>query len=328
MKYLSHLALPLLMFGLLALAFVLPKFVQKAAPEDGSIFSPSATTVVPKPSKKIKPVAFPKNNKVENTFKQPDQSSVDSQIQSDIDYNKLIPPFISTVKDGDYDQADQMLVLLKDAIPEAVHGSLRYSLQTSKGAHSAKQQYEKQLLAAQEQVEAAKIAIKESLANNNNGTVTDINKVLAKRSSLPVVKSLLKPSAAIKITNKAGQPEATDLDLVAPAPTLTLPKEVSVNFGFNSSQVPYVSYTSLDRTAESLKNDPRLAVELRGYSDSVGNAEYNRILSETRSNQIKLNLTNRGVSADQIVVKTFGATVSPTGRSASHRRVDIVFYER
>ena len=136
---------------------------------------------------------------------------------------------------------------------------------------------------------------------------------------IPALDSLPNPAPLVKnVTPEVGQVSTE----------LAIPSDMSVNFGFNSSDVPYYFYTNLDQAAKLLNNEPKLGVELRGYSDSVGNAEYNKVLSKTRSNQIKVNLTDRGVSEDQIVVKTFGASVSPHGRSANHRRVDIVFYER
>lgn len=326
------------MFGLLALAFVLPKFVQNAAPEDGSIFSPSVETPsVPKPAKIVAPVNIPKI-----------VSSVNPIQREDVNYDKLIPPFLSSVRDGEFDQANQMLGLLKDAIPSAVHSSLEYSLETAKGAHSAKLKfaeekkvYEQKLLAAQKGIKDAKVAITDVLSNpgviqtsSDNSPSEKLAPTLPKVPSLetpeiPSIDSLPKPAMKPEETKIAKLPEVPALDETKAASTqLNLPSDISVNFGFNSSEVPYYFYGSLDQIAEKLKNESRLAVELRGYSDSVGNAEYNKILSETRSNQIRVNLISRGVSEDQIQVKTFGSSVSPSGRSANHRRVDVVFYER
>ena len=85
----------------------------------------------------------------------------------------------------------------------------------------------------------------------------------------------------------------------------------------------------LEVIAEQLKQDPRaLVINVVGHADDGGSPEYNDRLSEARARQVSAYLAARGISSDQIVVRSFGSkrpiasNNTPEGRQLN-RRVDL-----
>ena len=85
----------------------------------------------------------------------------------------------------------------------------------------------------------------------------------------------------------------------------------------------------LDEVAGILKENLQVELELRGYADSVGNAEDNLRLARRRAEAVKDYLVHREIDAGRLRVKAFGERESitpstmPAGRRQS-RRVDLV----
>lgn len=99
-------------------------------------------------------------------------------------------------------------------------------------------------------------------------------------------------------------------------------------FGFDSDQLLRTAERKLDRVAEVLSSVEEPLI-LEGYTDSVGNAQYNEQLSERRATAVKDYLVARGVDAERIRVEARGEldpvapNDSPEGR-ALNRRVELV----
>jgi outer membrane protein OmpA-like peptidoglycan-associated protein len=92
------------------------------------------------------------------------------------------------------------------------------------------------------------------------------------------------------------------------------------------------SYSTIDRLAMELKQDPQRKVLIEGHTDSVGSNEYNQDLSERRAASVQAALFERGVDASQISTVGKGETTpvasndSPVGRQ-QNRRVELVFQD-
>lgn len=108
----------------------------------------------------------------------------------------------------------------------------------------------------------------------------------------------------------------------------------SVYFDFSSSSLNAESKAEIEKLYMLLKANPGLDIELVGHTDSKGNPEYNKILSERRAKAVVNYLSSKGVSTSKI--KSLGAgedqnvainenpdgTDNPEGRRLN-RRVDI-----
>ena len=101
-----------------------------------------------------------------------------------------------------------------------------------------------------------------------------------------------------------------------------------VNFDFNSSVVRPESRPVLDEAATLLKQNPGVHVVVKGYTDSIGSAEYNQALSVRRAEAVYRYLVNLGVDPERLTVEGFGKTNpiasndTEEGR-AQNRRVEL-----
>lgn len=92
------------------------------------------------------------------------------------------------------------------------------------------------------------------------------------------------------------------------------------------------AYSTIERLATVLKEDPQRKVLIEGHTDSVGSDEYNQSLSERRAASVQAALFERGVEASQISTVGKGKSTpvasndNPAGRQ-QNRRVELVFQE-
>jgi OOP family OmpA-OmpF porin len=96
----------------------------------------------------------------------------------------------------------------------------------------------------------------------------------------------------------------------APAPVLPPPPKGDivlqrVIFATNSADLIQESITELDRQVDTFKSYPNLVIQVRGYTDSRGSAEYNLNLSQRRAETVMHYLQQRGVT-NQMTAKGFG----------------------
>jgi OOP family OmpA-OmpF porin len=131
---------------------------------------------------------------------------------------------------------------------------------------------------------------------------------------------------------------ATEPEAVTPPPPLPEPTPApvvrqrivlrGVNFDFNSSVVRPESRPVLDQAATLLKQNPGVHVVVKGYTDSIGSAEYNQALSVRRAEAVYRYLVNLGVDPERLTVEGFGKTNpiasndTEEGR-AQNRRVEL-----
>jgi outer membrane protein OmpA-like peptidoglycan-associated protein len=101
-----------------------------------------------------------------------------------------------------------------------------------------------------------------------------------------------------------------------------------VTFETGSAELTSDSFERLDTLAESLQDFPEVEIEIRGYTDDVGDAAANQSLSERRAESVRQYLINSGVSADRITAIGFGErhpiadNSTPEGR-AQNRRIEM-----
>lgn len=79
-----------------------------------------------------------------------------------------------------------------------------------------------------------------------------------------------------------------------------------VSFEFNSDRLTANARNILTKTADALKGQADLRVELAGHTDSVGSAEYNLELSRERAEAVRNYLIDMGVSEDRLVARGYG----------------------
>lgn len=101
-----------------------------------------------------------------------------------------------------------------------------------------------------------------------------------------------------------------------------------IRFAHNSDQIDPASFTEIDTTAILLKQYPNNTVVVEGYTDSLGNADYNVDLSQRRAQAVANALVKRGVKAENVSAVGYGAanpvaTNSTAAGRAQNRRVEL-----
>jgi OOP family OmpA-OmpF porin len=122
-----------------------------------------------------------------------------------------------------------------------------------------------------------------------------------------------------------------DFKLERTAPTTTAPFIAfrSVYFGRGEYGLSPQDYTPLQEATDVLKANPGVKVQLKGYTDSVGDAASNYRLSIRRAESVKDFLIRSGISPARITVVGYGES-NPRGDNRTNRgrdmnrRVDII----
>ncbi len=103
----------------------------------------------------------------------------------------------------------------------------------------------------------------------------------------------------------------------------------NVTFKTDSSDVSSSFYSVLDSVALVINEFEKTYVDVVGYTDSTGAAEYNQRLSERRAESVAAYLRTRQVLASRLLVRGMGKSSpiapndTPEGRSLN-RRVEII----
>jgi len=101
-----------------------------------------------------------------------------------------------------------------------------------------------------------------------------------------------------------------------------------VTFRSGSATLTPESEGKLGEVLRTLQTVPALEIEIRGYTDSQGNADVNRRLSQQRAETVRQWLVDRGVDGGRIAARGFGAdnpvadNASEAGR-AQNRRIEF-----
>ncbi|MBR1514811.1 MAG: PD40 domain-containing protein [Bacteroidales bacterium] len=82
----------------------------------------------------------------------------------------------------------------------------------------------------------------------------------------------------------------------------------NIQFEFNSSELTADSQSGIQMIVDFLQRNPDLNVELAGHTDNVGSDTYNLKLSSERAEIVKKALIDKGIAADRLESKGYGAT--------------------
>jgi outer membrane protein OmpA-like peptidoglycan-associated protein len=98
---------------------------------------------------------------------------------------------------------------------------------------------------------------------------------------------------------------------------------VNVRFGFDKSDLDDKALTTLATLVKELKENPRLGVELQGYTDPVGPGPYNVQLSNRRVEAVRRYLVREGIELPRIHSIGLGPITNGGAANAEKRRVTV-----
>lgn len=106
-----------------------------------------------------------------------------------------------------------------------------------------------------------------------------------------------------------------------------------VLFQSGESELLEEARSSLVEVVDLLQTEPDKKIRIEGHSDSVGDAEYNLKLSETRANSVRTALVALGVSADRVTAIGLGEDFPIAGNDteegrSQNRRVDVILLDQ
>ena len=143
-----------------------------------------------------------------------------------------------------------------------------------------------------------------------NGFETDVNNVMLELVFHPN-RGVTAPPVAPVAAQPA--PETT-------YETRTVTADGSIYFAFDKSDLSGDSRATLDEVAAFAHDNPDYQVELAGYADRLGSAEYNQKLSERRALAAKDYLIQQGVAADNIQTAWYGSELAEGVTEAERQR--------
>jgi OmpA family len=101
-----------------------------------------------------------------------------------------------------------------------------------------------------------------------------------------------------------------------------------IMFGNNTAEITFDSYQWIDPIVKSLKDFPEIEIEIRGYTDAMGNFAKNMQLSQMRAEAVRQYIINQGIDLRRVHAAGFGPgspiadNRSAAGR-AQNRRIEI-----
>ncbi len=104
--------------------------------------------------------------------------------------------------------------------------------------------------------------------------------------------------------------------------------ESIVNFAFDKSDLTSTAMTNLDKLANVLTQNPDTNINIYGYTDSKGKADYNLKLSDRRAAAVKSYLASKGVASSRMNTMGMGmadpvASNDTDAGRAKNRRVEF-----
>jgi outer membrane protein OmpA-like peptidoglycan-associated protein len=102
-----------------------------------------------------------------------------------------------------------------------------------------------------------------------------------------------------------------------------LSDSVTLQFGFNSAELGDAAQTSLVSLVRELQQNPKLMIELEGYTDPKGPREYNVQLSQRRVEAVRRYLVQNGIEVSRIQSIGLGPLADPKLPDAAKRRVTV-----
>ncbi|MGD9678849.1 MAG: OmpA family protein [Vulcanibacillus sp.] len=107
----------------------------------------------------------------------------------------------------------------------------------------------------------------------------------------------------------------------------------NVNFESGKADLTKTSYPILDEAVQLLKANSEVEIEIQGFTDDVGKADANLVLSQKRAETVKSYLVQKGIAENRIKTKGFGEAMNITDNEtkehrAINRRIEFIILNK
>lgn len=111
------------------------------------------------------------------------------------------------------------------------------------------------------------------------------------------------------------------------------PWESAIYFEFDQSELTTAAQSSLRKSMQVLKRYPALRLGLQGFTDRLGEHEYNQKLAMQRVEQVRRFLVANGIAAERISLQPIGEVLPQISNNeetarAVNRRVELSLLEK
>lgn len=97
----------------------------------------------------------------------------------------------------------------------------------------------------------------------------------------------------------------------------------NVYFDFDQAKIKPEGYTVLDDIATAMKKNDKYTLVIEGHSDKTGTKPYNYELGKDRAKSVYNYLTDKGVSASKMKIRSYGETETVSTDPKYNRRVEF-----
>ena len=138
----------------------------------------------------------------------------------------------------------------------------------------------------------------------------------------------IKDSPPAEDVNQEKYPDNIEPSQEVPEHEFVATQKYTINFNYNSYDFSDKNSQTLERIAGLLVQHPKADIIVKGYTDSDGNDEHNKKLSELRAHSIKRYFVDQGINFSRIKAvgmgqkNPIGSNETPEGRR-QNRRVEI-----
>lgn len=153
---------------------------------------------------------------------------------------------------------------------------------------------------------------------SNDGGNADISALENKVSDLEAQIKKIPATKEVVVEKQVNNPVPTDNELIK---RMINDKYYSVYFDFNKTTPIENSTAAIDVVLNYLRKNPSASLDLIGYADQVGKADYNEKLSLTRANNVKSIFEKAGIASSRLNVVGNGADTSIQKDSDEARRL-------
>ncbi|MXO07388.1 OmpA family protein [Flavobacterium sp. HBTb2-11-1] len=153
---------------------------------------------------------------------------------------------------------------------------------------------------------------------SNDGNTTDISALESKVADLETQIKNKPAQKEVIIEKQVGSSQPNDNELIR---KMINDKYFSVYFDFNKTTPIENSTAAIDVVLNYLRKNPSASLDLVGYADQVGKAEYNEKLSKARATNVKTIFEKAGIASSRLNVVAEGADTSIQKDSEEARRL-------